>query len=229
MSSNLLLRREDLINNPTARVPVCLCLDVSGSMNGAPIKELNDGVRLFYEAIKTDETAFYSAEISIIAFGENSARCIQDFSSLTLEPNAPVLTASGGTPMGEAINLALDMLESRKSEYSDSGVDYYQPWLVVMTDGQPNGNIRELETAIMRTTNLIVEKKLTIFPIGIGEDADMDVLTKLSPKRPPLRLRGLNFREFFSWLSKSVARVSASTPGENVKLDLAGISSWGEI
>ena len=49
MSSNLLLRREDLINNPTARVPVCLCLDVSGSMNGAPIKELNDGVRLFYE------------------------------------------------------------------------------------------------------------------------------------------------------------------------------------
>ena len=65
--------------------------------------------------------------------------------------------------MGEAINLALDMLESRKSEYSDSGVDYYQPWLVVMTDGQPNGNIRELETAIMRTTNLIVEKNLQYF------------------------------------------------------------------
>lgn len=27
-----LLRLEDLVNNPTARVPVCLCLDTSGSM-----------------------------------------------------------------------------------------------------------------------------------------------------------------------------------------------------
>ena len=27
-----LVRMEDLVNNPTARVPVCLCLDVSGSM-----------------------------------------------------------------------------------------------------------------------------------------------------------------------------------------------------
>ena len=27
MKDNLLLRLEDLVNNPTARVPVCLCLD----------------------------------------------------------------------------------------------------------------------------------------------------------------------------------------------------------
>lgn len=229
MGSNLLLRREDLVNNPTARVPVCLCLDVSGSMDGTPINELNDGVRLFYEAIKADETAFYSAEISVVTFGSDSARCIQDFSSLALEPNAPILTANGYTPMGEAVNLALDMLERRKGEYSDSGVDYYQPWLVVMTDGEPNGDARELERAITRTTNLIEQRKLTIFPIGIGDAADMNVLARLSPKRPPLKLKGLNFREFFAWLSKSVARVSVSTPGENVKLDLSGVSSWGEI
>ena len=43
---NNLLRREDLVNNPTARVPVCLCLDISGSMDGDPIDELNKGVRL---------------------------------------------------------------------------------------------------------------------------------------------------------------------------------------
>ena len=98
-----------------------------------------------------------------------------------------------------------------------------------MTDGEPNGDARELERAITRTTNLIEQRKLTIFPIGIGDAADMNVLARLSPKRPPLKLKGLNFREFFAWLSKSVARVSVSTPGENVKLDLSGVSSWGEI
>ena len=49
-----LLRRKDLVENPTARVPVCLCLDVSGSMSGDPINELNRGVKQFYDAIRND-------------------------------------------------------------------------------------------------------------------------------------------------------------------------------
>ena len=72
-------------------------------------------------------------------------------------------------------------------------------------------------------------KKLTIFPIGIGNSADMNVLKRFSPKRDPLKLKGLNFKEFFEWLSKSVSRVSQSTPGETVQLDLGGIKGWGEL
>lgn len=32
MKDNYLIRLEDLVNNPTPRVPICLCLDTSGSM-----------------------------------------------------------------------------------------------------------------------------------------------------------------------------------------------------
>lgn len=229
MDNNLLVRLEDLVNNPTARVPVCLCLDTSGSMDGQPINELNEGVRLFYEAIKEDETALYSAEISIVTFGGNNAECIADFASLELQPNAPKLLASGMTPMGEAVNMALDLLERRKDEYKDRGVDYYQPWLVLMTDGEPNGDKSELSRAINRTVELVNQKKLTVFPIGIGAYADMNVLGHFSPKRPPLKLQGLKFREFFAWLSKSVSKTSQSTPGESVKLDVEGIKGWGEL
>ena len=228
MDNNLLVRLEDLVNNPTARVPVCLCLDTSGSMGGMPIDELNEGVRLFYEAIREDEAALYSAEVSIVTFGEN-AQCIVDFASLEVQPNVPTLTANGMTPMGEAVNMALDLLEQRKDEYKDRGVDYYQPWLILMTDGAPNGDSTELSRAIERTVDLVNQKKLTVFPIGIGPDADMDVLAQFSPKRLPLKLQGLKFREFFSWLSKSVSKTSQSTPGESVKLDVDGIKGWGEL
>ena len=136
------------------------------------------------------------------------------------------IDATGGTALGEGVNLALDTLEKRKSVYSGAGVLYYQPWLVLMTDGQPNGSAVELERAIQRVTDLVAQKKLTVFPIGIGADADMDVLAKFSPSRPPLRLRGLSFKEFFEWLSKSVSRVSRSTPGDTVKLDLEGLAGW---
>ena len=229
MDNNLLVRLEDLVNNPTARVPVCLCLDTSGSMDGEPINELNEGVRLFYEAIKEDETALYSAEISIVTFGGERARCIADFASLELQPNAPRLYASGMTPLGEAVNMSLDLLERRKDEYKDRGVDYYQPWLVLMTDGEPNGDKTELSRAINRTVELVNQKRLTVFPIGIGAYADMNVLSQFSPKRPPLKLQGLKFREFFAWLSKSVSKTSQSTPGESVKLDVEGIKGWGEL
>lgn len=224
-----ILRREDLVNNPTARVPVCLCLDTSGSMDGLPIEELNHGVRLFYDAIKDDEVASYSAEIAIVTFGANGVECHTDFASLHLQPDPPKLTANGLTPMGEAVNLALDMLEKRKDEYKDAGVDYFQPWLVLMTDGGPNGSPAELTRAVDRTAELINERKLTVFPIGIGSGADMRVLAQFSPKRDPLRLQGLKFKEFFRWLSKSVSSTSQSIPGETVKLDVAGISGWGEL
>lgn len=228
MESNYFLRLEDLVNNPTARVPVCLCLDTSSSMSGKPIQELNEGVRLFYDSIREDETAFYSAEICIVTFG-GSARCIMDFSSLELQPEVPILSANGSTPMGEAVNLGLDLLEQRKEEYKNRGVDYYQPWLVLMTDGAPNGNSEELSRAVQRTVDLVNQRKLTVFPIGIGEKASMEILSQFSPKRSPLKLQGLKFQEFFSWLSKSVSTTSQSMPGESVKLDLDGIKGWGEL
>lgn len=254
MDNNMLLRIEDLINNPTPRVPICLCLDTSGSMGAVEgdcvetgetvyedgrtwnivtggtsrINELQKGVEAFYEAIREDEMAVYSAEISIVTF-DNKATCLVDFANIERQENVPELHPIGDTAMGEGVNLALDLLERRKQEYKDKGVDYYQPWLVLMTDGEPNGSAGELTRAINRTVEMVNQKKLTVFPIGIGSEANMSTLNKFSPKRPALKLQGLKFQEFFAWLSKSVSKTSQSTPGETVKLDLDGIKGWGEL
>ena len=219
---------EDLVNNPCARVPVCLCLDVSGSMEGRPIEELKAGVDQFFAAIREDETALYSAEICMITFGD-SVNLAVDFSTLDHISGVPQIVADGGTPLGEAVNLALDKLESRKEQYKSKGVDYYQPWLVLMTDGMPNGDYATLQRAIQRTCEMVNGRKLTVFPIGIGAEASMEVLGRFSPRRAPLRLKGLNFREFFAWLSQSVSRTSQSLPGESVPLDLDGLKGWAEL
>lgn len=224
MDDKFLLRQEDLVENPTARVPICLVLDTSGSMAGSPIEELNQGVALFFQAIKADEVAQYAAEICIVTFGDTVSKNL-DFMSVERQ-QVPILAASGVTPMGAGVTLALDLLEARKQDYKRAGVDYYQPWMVIMTDGEPTD---ELTSASVRVSDLVKEKKLTIFPIGIGISANMQKLKLLSPERPPLRLQGLNFKEFFKWLSQSVSRVSQSTPGESVELDLAGIQSWGKV
>lgn len=218
---------DDLVDNPTPRVPVTLCLDTSGSMSGQKIQQLVEGVSLFYDAIEEDDDARDSAEVSIVEFNSR-AGLVHDFASIERLQRITSLTASGGTAMGAGVNLALDTLEARKSTYSNSGVLYYQPWLVLMTDALPGDGV-DVDRAAARVVELVNAKKLTVFPIGIGSDADMQLLAKFSPNRPPLRLDGLKFKEFFEWLSKSVARVSRSTPGDTVKLDLEGLAGWAEL
>ncbi len=246
---------DELLDNPTPRVPVCLCLDTSGSMGtvesgsyedtgrtvfedgkewrvvtggSSRIDELQKGVELFLAAIREDEVAMYAAEIAIVTFNDR-AECLRNFAGVDTQPEVPAMEPKGNTALGEGVSLALDLLESRKQQYKDTGVDYYQPWLVIMSDGYPNGDSRVLEDAIAKTADLANNKKLAVFSIGIGAEADMKTLTRFSPKRPALRLQGLKFREFFEWLSQSVSRTSQSMPGDNIKLDLEGIKGWGEL
>ena len=147
MVDDLRLRMDELVNNPTARVPVCLCLDTSFSMVGEPITELNHGVYSFISELCADEVNQYSSEVAVVSFG-GAATTVVDFppiSRLTIPP----MTAVGETPMGAGVLLALSLLENRKREYAEAGVDYHQPCLVLMTDGNPTDSI---DSAVARTT-----------------------------------------------------------------------------
>ena len=124
------------------------------------------------------------------------------------------------TCMGEGLSLGLDLLEKRKAQYKATGVDYYQPILVVMSDGYPNGDRKVWEETTERIRALCTSRKLSVVAVGIGNDANMEMLAKVSPRQRPVRLNGLRFREFFAWLSRSVANVSESLPGDEPDMDM---------
>ena len=226
MKDLMVIRTEDLLHNPTNRVPIVLCLDVSYSMDGEPINELNEGVRQFFQALKNDPIASVSAEVAIIAFHSES-ELILDFQALERIDSVPILEPKGMTDLGGGVLKSLACLNERKNEYQAAGVEYFQPWLVLMTDGGPTTNTHQQAAADVCWMESA--GKLTVFPIGIGDAAAMDVLTTFSQKKPPLRLKALNFQGFFEWLSQSVVRVSQSMPGEAVQIDTDGIQGWGEL
>jgi uncharacterized protein YegL len=241
MVKDLILRRKDLIDNPAARVPVCLVLDCSPSMTGEtrygaavqqtaprPIDELNSGVSLFFDQVKEDEVARYSCEAAVVAFS-GAAEMLLDFGSMERvePPHVRVEMENGGTSIGSAVLLALKLLDRRKEEYKETGVDYFQPWMVLMTDGYPTDTTHL--AAADETSHRVRQKKLHVFPIGIGRAADINVLAMFSPANQPLRLKGLKFRDFFKWLSASVQQVSRSMPGESIQLNVAGIKGWADL
>ncbi len=212
----------DLIDNPSARCPVALVLDTSGSMTGAPINALNEGAQLFIDEVKSDELARWSVDLAVYTAG-GSAHCLQGFVGIEQVSGIPGMNASGTTPLGEATRMALDGLEARKRSYRDSGVPYYQPWLVIISDGEPTDSWKD---AALRARGLASKRKLVSLPVGVA-GANLSCLSQFSDK-PAVALDGLKFREFFSWLSASMARVSASTSSD-AAVQLPSLSSWGSI
>lgn len=213
---------DDLIDNPSPRCPVALVLDTSGSMYGHPIDELNAGIQVFIEEIKRDDLARWSVDLAVYSAG-GSSDCIQEFISAEQVAGFAPLYADGGTPLGSATRMALNDLEARKKAYRDAGVPYYQPWLVLISDGAPTDAWQD---SAQRASALSAQRKLVSLPIGI-QGADLSVLSQFSSK-PAVALAGLKFRELFQWLSASMARVSASTSSD-ASVQLPSIDSWGSI
>ncbi len=208
--------------NPEQRCPCILLLDVSGSMNGSPIAQLNAGLSTFRESIQKNELASMRVEVAIITFG-SVVEVKQDF--ITVDQfNPPVLTSRGGTPMGQAINTALDKLEERKQIYKQAGISYFRPWVFLITDGEPTD---EWHAAATRIQAMEERKGVTFFVVGVDK-ANLTTLAQIAPKnRPPVRLLGLNFASMFLWLSSSLGKVSDSKIGTQVALPPT--SDWTNI
>ncbi|MGD1714076.1 vWA domain-containing protein [Dapis sp. BLCC M172] len=213
----------EFAENPEPRCPCVLLLDTSASMTGTPIQALNDGLETFRDNLITDDLAKKRVEVAIISF-DNQVKIVQEFITADQFEN-PVLTAQGQTYMGTAIHKALDMIATRKSEYRNNGITYYRPWVFLITDGEPQG---ESEKVVKEAGDRIQQeednKHVAFFAVGV-EGANMDKLGEIV-QRTPLKLRGLDFREMFIWLSASMQQVSHSKVDEQVALPPPG---WGAV
>lgn len=209
-------------NDFKGEVPVnyaekCLCvlvLDVSGSMDGEPIDELNKGLQEFYDDISNNPSLRQGLEVSIITFN-HIVKTIQE-PALVDQFEMPKLSASGCTAMVNAVNAAIDKVEARKQWYKDNGMTYKRPWIILMTDGEPDDD-QDVNALASRIKDDTVQKHYQFLPIGV-EDANMSILGQIQGNMKPKKLKGTRFSDFFEWLSNSMGSVIDANQGDKIQL-----------
>jgi uncharacterized protein YegL len=224
ISSADLFGSVEFAENPEPRVPCVLVVDTSTSMHGPRIDELNKGLQSYRDELQSDPLAAKRVEVAIVTFGGRATRLVEFVSAINFDP--PKLQVNGGTPMGEAITVALDMIEERKNSYREQGIAYYRPWAFLITDGEPNDHWKPVVSRIQAGEE---QKSFSFFAVGV-EGANMQILEELCVRKP-LWLQGMKFQELFSWLSNSQQAVSRSTLGEDVPLadPTSGPTGWAQV
>ncbi len=213
----------DFGNSTKRRLPICFCLDTSGSMMGNPIKQLNMGLSNFIASIKANDDTKSATDIAIITFG-SSVEIVMPFGKINSDGLPEISASTTLTPIGEGILTALELLNARKEGYKDMGIKYYQPWLVVITDGAPQGPnaMANMELAIKACNELEKDDKLVIFNIGVGSATDFDILKRLSLKREePISISSGDFGKLFEFLGSSSSSVVSSGMSDDALYNLS--------
>lgn len=224
-------KRVEVVSPQHPKVATVLLLDISGSMTeNNKIGQLNSGLKFFKDDVMKDELAAKRIDLAVVTFG-GEVKVMHDFSSIeNFDP--PTLSSYADTPMGAAIFKAVELVEERKKYYKSKGINYYRPWIFMITDGEPT-DMKEGSEIWNRVVKEVKDgeenKKFLFFAVGV-EPANMEILKKIaSPNRAPVRLMQGQFRKMFEWLSKSQSKVSASKIGEKIKLESPEKAGWGDI
>ena len=213
----------EFIDNTNQRTPCVLVLDASGSMAGEPLAQLNAGLEVFADELKNDELAALRVQVMVIAVGGHEDVLILQPWTDAIDFQPPSIQASGMTPLGTGMDVALDEVRSQKAAYAANLISSTRPWVIMISDGSPNDF--GWEEAASRCRQEEADKRVVVFPIGT-EGANFDALGQFSNKTPK-KLKGLQFRELFIWLSRSMSTVSASVPGDKVRLP--DTDSWAAV
>lgn len=196
----------------------CCCalvLDISTSMQGEPIQELNKGIQSFHDEIQNDSILANRLEIAVITFSSEIETLIEP--SLVTRFIMPDLSVKGSTKLVDGVREGIKVVKSRKEWYKKTGQPYNRPWVILITDGAPNHG-QDVAGLTNEIRFGVEQKDFNFLSIGV-KSADMKLLSSIAdPSMTPLHIDGLRFTEFFKWLSASMSTISNSRDGEKINL-----------
>ena len=179
--------------NTARRLPIVFCLDISPSMgwkrgeNNSSIELLNVAVSSFIKELKQDTKARSAAEIAFVTFSTDIEMDTEFESINTLKTPVFSSVEHGGTQMANAVLRSIEKIEKRREQLENMEIGYYAPFMVLVTDGNPDKN--DDSTKYAKAQNLVkrhcdshigASEIIVPFIIGVGDRIDEETLNDYS-------------------------------------------------
>ncbi|WP_067521890.1 vWA domain-containing protein [Endozoicomonas ascidiicola] len=201
-------------------IPVIILADTSGSMSvDGKIDALNSALSQMIETFKGESRLNAEIHLSVITFGGMVVEHLPLAPAHKIESMIP-LHASGGTPMGGALELAKQLIEDKEQIPSRA----YRPVVVLVSDGHPTDSWEDKFSAFCSSERA---QKSTRMAMAIGSDADESMLADFTNdlEAPLFKAhQAKDIHRFFQAVSMSVAsRSRSTTPNQAVALNYENI------
>lgn len=190
----------------------CLCVlvvDVSGSMS-VYMNIINNAIQRLISDIVNSRNGFSEAskeqiELSIIQFDSNVDVISMPKLVGNISLKKKLRTRNLKTNTIEAIQKAIDVVKKRKLEYKSVGLPYYRPWILLLTDGNPDPYIKTSVDSMSKKLEDEVRLQYYSFTaIGIGSKVNKEFLRKISNNNFAL-INDSKISDFFQILSGSLS------------------------
>lgn len=187
------------------RLPIYFLIDVSESMIGEPIDQVQEGMATIIKELRTDPYALETVYISIIAFASRAQKITPLVELYNFYP--PKLPIGGGTSLGNALNFVMNDIDAsvKKTTLEEKGD--WKPIIFLFTDGSPTDSV---DAAFDRWNNKY-RRSANLVAISLGDNLDTRVLGRITEN--VLKLKNTDagsFKAFFKWVTASIRTSSVS-------------------
>jgi len=194
----------DFGSNDVRRMPVYLLLDVSGSMSGAPIIGVEQGVQLLHNELINQPQAVEVVHLSVITFASSASQVTPLTPITSFAP--PALSAGGGTSLGGALRELANALDREIIPNSATKKGDYKPLVFLLTDGEPTDSWEPELNALNSRRD---KKAGSIIALGCGDSVNTSVLRQITSNVMLMTdVTPDNLRAYFKWVSASVLTAS---------------------
>src|SRR5579875_1888548 len=162
--------------------PFYLCLDVSQSMAGEPIAQVNAELPAIRTSVGQDPAVAEVVRFGIVTFSD-VARTVLPLSDLALVEAMPTLEVEGRTSYAAAFDHLRRVIEADYQAGRTGGERWYRPAVLFVSDGRPTDPEERWRASHQRLTDPAWRRHPNILSFGFG-DADPSVLAVVSERKP---------------------------------------------
>jgi uncharacterized protein YegL len=198
------------------RLPIYFLIDISESMVGEPIQQVEEGLATIIQTLKLDPNAIETVWVSILVFAGQPKTLVPLQEIISLYP--PKFPIGSGTSLSKGLGHLMFELRKNIVKTTSEQKGDWKPIVFLFTDGVPTDDtktvISEWQQNWQKIANLIA--------ISFGSESDTYLLRELTTN--VLLFKNTDaaaYIQFFKWITDSIKTSSVRIENNSAGFELA--------